>query len=58
MSTYCDDCLTVAYDYVGAGIELQLEFMRSMDLASLEDHTCERIETDGESECDCNAHRR
>jgi hypothetical protein len=57
-SVFCDDCLTVAYDYVGVGYEKQVRFLEAMDMSSLEDHLCGRIETDGEEKCDCDAHGR
>jgi hypothetical protein len=54
---YCDSCLIIAYDNVGAdGVE-QDKFLAAMSgLAMLEDHLCDRIETDGEISCLCRDH--
>jgi len=65
MSKYCDSCLTVAYDAVGyddddpEGSELNQEkYLAELSgMALLEDHQCDRIETDGEISCKCGDHR-
>ena len=56
MSTYCDSCLTAAYDEVGGGIEEQTTVL---DLVAdmLPDHLCDRID-EPDIRCDCAAHRR
>jgi hypothetical protein len=54
---YCDSCLTIAYDNVGVGVTQQELFLDEMSgMALLEDHLCDRIETDNEIECRCRDH--
>ena len=57
-NTYCDGCLTAAYDEVGNGLEAQIQVLDHMaDL--LPDHLCDHGETMGDSDpipCDCAAH--
>jgi len=54
---YCDSCLIIAYDNVGEDGAEQDEFLAAMSgMAMLEDHLCDRIETDGEMACDCRDH--
>ena len=61
MAKYCDSCLTVAYDVVGYdddepdNQEIFLDKVSGMGM--LEDHQCDRIETDGEISCKCKDHR-
>jgi len=52
---YCDDCLTAAYDEVGESIEDQRAYLQSVSYM-MADHTCERIEDNGSTPCDCEAH--
>ena len=57
---YCDSCLTVAYDAVGYDddeSDNQEQFLDKVSgMALLEDHQCDRIETDGEIPCKCRDH--
>ena len=55
---YCDSCLTVAYDEVGHDSGEQDQFLDAFSgMAMLDDHACDRIETDGEISCKCSDHR-
>tara|TARA_Y100000310_G_scaffold35891_1_gene33859 strand:+ start:206 stop:379 length:174 start_codon:yes stop_codon:yes gene_type:complete len=54
---YCDSCLIIAYDNVGADGAEQDAFLDALSgMAMLEDHICDRIETDGEITCNCKDH--
>ena len=62
---YCDDCLTAAYDQLATGrsgfdpedLDNQEQLLDTISaLIILPDHTCARIETDGEIACACKAH--
>ena len=54
---YCDSCLIIAYDNVGEDGAEQDAFLAAMSgMAMLEDHLCDRIETDGEITCNCRDH--
>jgi hypothetical protein len=55
---YCDSCLTIAYDNVGEDGEYQDEFLATFSgMSMMEDHLCDRIETDGEIPCKCRDHK-
>ena len=54
--TYCDSCLTEAYDIVGTSLYKQHEILNDAPWL-LQDHLCDRIETDGELECECKNHK-
>jgi len=54
MSKYCDDCLTIAYDNVGANPTLQEQFL-SVAGQEIEDHMCaHKEESDIPCKCPCN----
>lgn len=53
-NTYCDGCLTAAYDEIGNGLEAQIQLLDHMaDL--LPDHLCDHGE-EPDIPCDCGAH--
>ena len=55
---YCDSCLIIAYDNVGEDGEEQDEFLDTFSgMAMMEDHLCDRIDTDGETPCKCKDHK-
>lgn len=58
---YCDSCLNIAYDNVGydkGNPEFQEEFLDQFSgMSMMEDHQCDRIETDGEIPCKCKDHK-
>ena len=56
MITFCDDCMTEAYDHVGSDEDRQSDFLVAMG-AMIDEHNCSRITTDGEILCDCTGHR-
>jgi len=54
---YCDSCLTIAYDVVGEDGAEQDKFLSDMSgMGMIEDHLCDRVETDGEITCNCEDH--
>jgi len=59
---YCDSCLTVAYDAIGYDEDepdAQEEFLdMHSGMGMLDDHLCDRIETNGEIPCKCGDHKR
>jgi len=56
MITFCDDCMTEAYDHVGSDEDRQSDFLAAMG-AMIDEHSCSRITTDGEILCDCAGHK-
>ena len=56
MITFCDDCMTEAYDHVGSDEDRQSDFLVAMG-AMIDEHRCSRIITNGEILCDCAGHR-
>ena len=52
---YCDECMTEAYDEVGENPEDQKQFLDACSYM-MADHLCDRIETNGEIKCACEAH--
>jgi len=56
MITFCDDCLTEAYDHVGSDEDRQSDFLAAMG-AMIDEHRCSRITTNGEILCDCTGHK-
>ena len=53
--TFCDDCLTAAYDEVGEDSDEQIAYLDTVSYM-MADHICGREETEGETPCDCEAH--
>ena len=57
MSKYCDDCLTIAYDNVGANPTLQEQFL-SVAGQEIEDHICtQREEPELKIKCLCSCNK-
>ena len=59
MITFCDDCMTEAYDHLGphSSEDQQSDFLAAMG-AMIDEHRCSRITTDGEILCDGTGHRK
>jgi hypothetical protein len=56
LSTYCDGCMTAAYD---EGIDGWMEQILALDAASADmpDHQCDKVDNPGAGfKCDCLAH--